>query len=181
METVAASTPKGRLLQILREQPEPLFVLLDAIHEPHVIELLHGAHEELQPLYEGGRHAPEKIPYLARLSAQSQLLEALINEGWGKNWGVFLTCSAPLAELRRYFRQELMVKTQDGREFFFRFYEPRFLRDALRSSSYADSAKFFGPVTSYLIEAEKPEILLQCTRARQSVEIRERLLLLPGT
>lgn len=181
LETVAASTPKGRLLQILREQPAPLYALLDAVHDPQVLELLHGAREELQPLYEGGQHAPEKIPYLVRLPAQSRLTEAFVNQGWGKNWGVYLTCAAPLAELRGYFRQSLMVKTQDGREFFFRFYEPRFLRDILRSSSHADSAKFFGPAGSYLIEAEKPEILLQCTRTRQGVEIRERLLLLPGT
>lgn len=181
LETVAASTPKGRLLQILREQPAPLYALLDAVHDPQALELLHGAREELRPLYEGGQHAPEKIPYLVSLPAQSRLTEALVNQGWGKNWGVYLTCAAPLAELRNYFRQSLMVKTQDGREFFFRFYEPRFLRDILRSSSSADSAKFFGPVSSYLVEAEKPEILLQCTKTRQGVEIRERLLLLAGT
>jgi hypothetical protein len=180
LDAASASTPKGRLLQILREQPEPLFALVDALQEPKLLELLRGSSDEHQPLYEGGAHAPEKIPYLVRLSAESKLLESLVNHGWGKNWGVYLTCDAPLDELRNYFRQSLMVKA-GALEFFFRFYEPRFLRDTLRASPHAEASKFFGPASSYLVEAEKPEILLQFTKTSREVELRERLLLLPGT
>lgn len=174
------ATPKGRLLQILREQREPVLALLDALNEPRLLELLHDSQEEYATLYEGGQHAAEKIPYIVSLPGGSRLLETFVQHGWGKNWGVFLTTPASLSELRDYFRQNLMVKAGD-REFFFRFYEPRFLRETLRAISYVEASRFFGPVTRYFVEAEKPEILLQFTKGRQEIELKERLLLLPGT
>jgi pSer/pThr/pTyr-binding forkhead associated (FHA) protein len=176
----SASTPKGRLLAILREQPEPLYALVDALSEPKLLELLRGSGEHFSPLYEGGQHAPEKIPYLVSLSGGSRLLETLVEHGWGKNWGVYLTCSASLADLRQYYREKLMVKV-GNMEFIFRFYEPRFMRETLRSSTYNEATKFFGPVSHYFIEAENPEVLLQFTKGANSIDLKERILLLSGT
>lgn len=174
-ETADAS-PKGRLVRLLGEETEPLFALFDALHEPRLLELVSGASEECRPLYDGGRHAPEKIPYLVSLAAGSPLLSALAERGWGGGFGVFLTGRAPLEEIRAHFRQSLMVRTQDGRELFFRFYEPRFLRELLRTGDYAEVAKFFGPVSSYLIEGERPELLLRFTNRGRRVETEEQPL-----
>jgi hypothetical protein len=176
----APSTPKGRLLVILREQSEPLYALVDALNEPQLVELLRSSGEDYSQLYEGGQHAPEKIPYLVHLPPNSRLLQMLVERGWGKNWGVYLTCSAPLADLRQYYREKLMVKV-GPMEFIFRFYEPKFLRDTLRSVPFADALKFFGPVTNYFIEAENPEVLQHFRRTSSSIDLKERVLLLPGT
>jgi hypothetical protein len=176
----APSTPKGRLLAILSEQNEPLYALVDALNEPQLVELLRSSGEDYSQLYEGGQHAPEKIPYLVHLPPNSRLLQTLVERGWGRNWGVYLTCSAPLADLRQYYREKLMVKV-GPMEFIFRFYEPKFLRDTLRSVPFADAAKFFGPVTNYFIEAENPEVLQHFRRTSSSIDLKERVLLLPGT
>ena len=175
-EPADPATPGGRLLRLLRAEREPLFALFDALHEPQLLELVRGAREEYRPLYEGGQHAPEKIPYLVSLPAASSLTAALVERGWGKGWGVFLTGRATLEEIRAHFRQSLMVKTGDGREFFFRFYEPRFLRELLRTGDYADVAKFFGPVGSYFVEGERPEVVLRFVNHGRRVETEEQLL-----
>ncbi|HYP53376.1 MAG TPA: DUF4123 domain-containing protein, partial [Pyrinomonadaceae bacterium] len=172
----ADTSPKGRLVKLLGEETEPLFALFDALHDPRLLELVSVAGDECRPLYEGGRHAPEKIPYLVSLAAGSPLLSALAERGWGGGFGVFLTGRAPLEEIRAHFRQSLMVKTQDGRELFFRFYEPRFLRELLRTGDYAEVAKFFGPVGSYIVEGERPEMLLRFTNRGRRVETEEQPL-----
>src|SRR5262249_10897503 len=74
------ATPQDRVLPILREQPEPLFALLDAARDPKVLELLRGSGEDYQSLYEGpkGEELADWAPYVVRLSAQSGLLETLV-------------------------------------------------------------------------------------------------------
>lgn len=180
LELASAATPEGRLLNILREDRESLFALLDAAREPRVPELLRGSGEEYQSLYAGEAFA-ESAPYLVYLPPSSRLLDKLVHEGWGKGWIVYLTCGLPLQAVRDYFRQSLMIKMPDGQEFFSRFYDPRFFRGFLRGCAQAEAERFFGPINSYLMEAENAEILLQFTKSGTGVETKERLLLIPGT
>lgn len=180
LEFAAASTPEGRLLNILRGQTEPLFALLDAAREPKVPQLLRVSGEAYQSLYQGEAYA-EVAPYLVQLPASSRFVETMVREGWGQGWSVYLTCSLPLQSLREYFRQNLMIKTPDGREFFSRFYDPRFFRVFLPGCTLAEAARFFGPISRYFMEAENPDILLQFINTKRGVEMKERLLLIAGT
>jgi hypothetical protein len=84
---------------------------------------------EYQSLYIGKMAAEmaEQGPYLVRLPKKCPLMEAVVREGWGGSWGVFLTSRAPLFELRRHFRHLIMVRHPDGDSMFFRFYDPRVL------------------------------------------------------
>jgi pSer/pThr/pTyr-binding forkhead associated (FHA) protein len=165
--TAAASPPTPatraeRLLQILGGQPEPLFALLDAARTPRILELLRDASEEQQSLYEGarGQTLASWAPYLVRVPAAGGLLEVLAREGWGKSWGVYLTCAQPFAEVRKHFRHFLLVRTPQGEEAYFRFYDPRVLRLYLPTCRPEEQRQFFGPVTRFLVEAEDPERLL---------------------
>jgi hypothetical protein len=74
-----------------------------------------------------------------------------------------------------------MITMPDGQEFFSRFYDPRFFRGFLRGCTPAEAERFFGPINSYLMEAENADILLQFTKCDRGVETKERLLLIPGT
>jgi len=74
-----------------------------------------------------------------------------------------LTSGKALAEVLKHFRHFLMVKLADGRDAYFRFYDPRVLRAYLPSCNPAEAARFFGPVRCYLVEAKEPETLLQFT------------------
>ena len=49
---------------------------------------------------------------------------------------------------------------KDEKEVYFRFYDPRVLRTFLPTCTPEETTEFFGPVRSYLVEAEEPETLL---------------------
>jgi len=164
IETPGASTTlQERLLALLRGEFQPLFALLDASRDPMILKLLLESKEEYQTLYQGaqGEKLVHFAPYLVRLSQQSPLLEKLVRNGWGKSWGMFLTCDKPLQEVRSHFRHFLMVKTETGKDLYFRFYDPRVLRVFLPTCTSEDTRHFFGPTKSILMEDEEPEKLLQ--------------------
>jgi hypothetical protein len=175
-----AATPEGRLMKMLCTQPETLYGLLDAASEPNVPDLLRQSGEVYQSLYESSAY-DSTAPYLVRFAPDSRFLEKLAREAWGKGWVVFLTCSFDLPAIRNYFRHNLMVKLPDGREFFSRFYDPRFFRNFLRGATPAEAERYFGPISRYLMESENPDILLQFTKTARGAEMKERLLLIDGT
>ena len=179
LDSYEAATPEGRLLHILSNQPGSLMALVDATHDPKVLEVLRASTEEYQSLYLSEQNAAI-APYLVGLPPRSELLKQMIREGWGQNWGVYLTCPINLRQLREHLRQSLMVTMPDGMELFSRFYDPRFFRSFLETCTAPEAEKFFGPITSYFMEDERPEILLQFTRSRKGAEKKGHLLSVLG-
>jgi Domain of unknown function (DUF4123)/Inner membrane component of T3SS, cytoplasmic domain len=175
MDPYTAATPEGRLFQLLNSQPEPLMALIDATDDLKVLDLLKASGEEYQSIYKDNTNAAI-APYLVSLPRNSALLKQLVHEGWGKGWGVYLTCRLPLRQLREYFRQSLMLTMPDGVELFSRFYDPAFFREFLENRTRAEAERFFGPISAYLMESEKPEILLEFRRTSEGVEKRGHLL-----
>jgi pSer/pThr/pTyr-binding forkhead associated (FHA) protein len=161
-----AAEPRD-LLSILRTQPQTLFAILDAAKDPKVLEILQNYEEPNQSLYEGaqGEALAQFGPYLVELSSNSALTETLVREGWGKNWGIFLTSTKGFKETRRHFRHFLLVQTEDGRELYFRFYDPRVLRIFLPTCTPQEINEMFGPVHCFLMEAEEPTSLIHFTQA----------------
>ena len=149
--------------------------LIDAAHDKQVLELLRGASEEYQSLYRGNQNAAV-APYLVRLPPRSELLKQMVQKGWGQEWGVYLTCPLSLLELREFFRSSLMVTMPDGMELFSRFYDPNFFRVFLDTCTAEEAEKFFGPITSYFMEDERPEILLQFRHSKKGAEKKGHLL-----
>ena len=168
------------LLEILRSQPQPLFAILDAARDPKVLETLRKSDQRYQSLYEGakGEQLAEFAPYLVELPSDSALIETLVRDAWGKSWGIFLTSTSSFKEARRHFRRFLLVQTEDGRELYFRFYDPRVLRIFLPTCNAAEVATFFGPAEQFLAEAQNPKNLLRFSLLR-GVLAHESLPLLP--
>jgi hypothetical protein len=156
-------TPEPQeLIKFLRSQSQPLYAILDAARDPKVIAVLRNSNEKYQSLYEGlnGEVLALCAPYLVELPSKSLLIETLVREGWGKSWGICLLSEAGFKETRRHFRHFLMVKTEDGRDLYFRFYDPRVLRVFLPTCTRLEVAEFFGPVTAYFCEDKIPGNLL---------------------
>jgi pSer/pThr/pTyr-binding forkhead associated (FHA) protein len=175
MGAYEAATPQGTLLRILRSRPERLMALVDATRDKHVLELLESSGEEYYSLYRSEQNAA-LAPHLVRLPPQSTLLRQMIEEGWGRSWGLYLTCNASPIELREYFRNALMVRMPDGMEMFSRFYDPRFFRSFLETCTVDEAKRYFGPISAYLMESERSEILLEFTRSSQGTEKKGHLL-----
>ena len=128
-----------------------------------MLKVLFESKEHYQSLFEGpqGMQLAHFAPYLVRLPQKSPLIETLVRQGWGKNWGIYLTCQEPMEELRRHFRHFLMVKLPDRKQVYFRFYDPRVLRLFLPTCTAEQISLIFGPITYYIMEDEKPDLLLR--------------------
>jgi hypothetical protein len=126
------------------------------------VDRLKGSGQEHQTLYDGakGEELAGFGPWLVRLTPAG-LLEDLVRDGWGKSWGVYLTCDAGLADVRRHLRKFLMAKLPDGREVYFRFYDPRVLRTYLPACLPDEMASFFGPIRRYILEGPDPAEVLE--------------------
>jgi pSer/pThr/pTyr-binding forkhead associated (FHA) protein len=159
----ADATPQERLLFLLRHEFQPLYAVLDAARDIKILALLLQSKEEYQSLYEGqqGAKLAQVAPYLVRLKKDSLLLEKLVCEGWGQSWGVYLTCASEFQQVRRHFRYFLEVKLPNGKQVYFRFYDPRVLRIFLPTCTPEDTTQFFGPVQNYLVEDENPNKLFR--------------------
>ncbi len=145
------------VLDQLQNQDQPLFALADAGRSAEVLTLLHSFDTEMRSLYEGEAEVQlgRSGPYLVSLPPDSDLLPALVRQGWGNAWGIYLTAEASFDELRRHLRRLLMVRRQrDGSELYFRFHDPRVLRVFLPTCSPEQIQQLFGPVSAYLMEDE---------------------------
>lgn len=172
--TAPAPAPP-RLQDLLSKDFQPLYALLDAAREPSVLKVIYESKEEYQSLYEGaqGAQLAHFAPYLVRVPQKSALLDTLVKQAWSKSWGVFLTCDAPLKDLRTHFRHFLNVKLPDGTQVYFRYYDPRVLRLFLPTCLPEEINQFFGPVKQFLLEAEDGATALQFTRAPKGAAQKE--------
>lgn len=168
---------KVSLFQVLTQQPKPLFVLLDAARDEKIFDTLfiQTSLEYYESLFEGDEaEALQKFaPYLVQLSGQDDFLKKFLHDGWGENWGVYLTGEAPFHSLLAHLRRCTRVMLEDGRKVFFRFYDPRVLRVFLPTCTPEQATEFFGPITSYLVEDKNSEVLLQFSRGEQGIEVKK--------
>jgi Domain of unknown function (DUF4123) len=163
LEPVRLTSLQQDLINILRNIGGPLFAVLDATRDPlRILVMLRSSGEEYQSLYEGmqGKMLEAFAPYLVRLPGDSRLLEALVAQGWGQNWGIFVVSATDFKTLRKHFRTFLMVKSPEGDRLYFRYYDPRVLRVYLPTCNAAETNFVFGPVAAYLCEGEAADTLL---------------------
>jgi hypothetical protein len=157
------STLHDLVIQELRARKEPLYAILDAARDPLILTRLLECKEEHQSLYEGaeGDKLAAYAPYLVALPSGSAFLETIVRDGWGKSWGVFLTCEQPFRDLRKHLRHFLMVHLEGGQQVYFRFYDPRVLRIFLPTCTPTELAQFFGAIGGYLMEGPEPGAFLR--------------------
>ena len=157
----ALHAPRARALATLTGEPD-LYAVLDASRDERIAVLLRESIDEHASLYEGlpGHVLADVAPYLVRFTRPSRLLEALITEGWGRHWGIFLTASLGFREVRRHLRHFLMVldESTDTRVYF-RFYDPSILREFLPIATARQRAQLHGELSAFLMEGEDLEVL----------------------
>jgi Domain of unknown function (DUF4123) len=152
-----------RVEQILRrlwptDFPTPrteLFAILDGARDPSICRTLEASTLDYRCLYAGAlpRALVAVAPYLVHLHAHAPFTRWLIEQSWGRSWGVFLHSAATLDELRRHLRRFLRVKDERGRRLLFRYYDPRVLRAYLPTCTPAELAAVFGPIDRFCVES----------------------------
>ena len=106
------------------------------------------------------------VPYIVRLKPKAPFARWLLKDGWGDNWGIFLSSKSSLDELLRHFRRIIMVKDEAGKKFYFRFYDPRVFRPYLPTCSKQELSMIFGPVGRFFCEGENGESLIEYSLER---------------
>lgn len=137
-------------------------VILDAARLEHEMEAAHRLNPEGLSLYKGQpeEELSEVAPYLFSCYGNSTFLNWVLDNGWSKSWGIFILSDKELNELHRHFRRFLMVKTEDGRQLYFRYYDPRVLRIFLPTCDAVQLREFFGPISKFICEDEDPAFAL---------------------
>src|SRR3712207_9549205 len=103
--------------EVFSGEAEHVYAVLDGASVPGLVPRLYDEQPEFVCLYRG-ELAPdmaEVAPYLVRLDPDAPFTQWVVEEGWGKHWGVFAASDAGLRELRQHLRTFLVVYTQDGK------------------------------------------------------------------
>lgn len=133
------------------------FLLLDAAR-------MHG------DIYQAREHNPEHIclyegdsekflaavaPWMFGFEQGSDFATWVLRGARGNSWGIFLRSSAEPVRLYRHLRKFLIVQSEEGKEMYFRYYDPRVLRVFLPTCEPAQLKEFFGPIEAFLAENEQ--------------------------
>jgi len=139
-----------------------VYGVLDGASVPNLLDRLYENEPEHVCLYRGELKPDlaETAPYLVRLSLDTPFTEWVLSQGWGNHWGIFASAPVELEDLRKHFRKFLMVKNPEGKQVYFRYYDPRVLRVYLPTCNGEESKLIFGPVSRFFCENETPETLL---------------------
>jgi hypothetical protein len=124
-----------------------LYAVLDAARSPRVPALLAASVDEHASLYDGAPAAAldDVAPWVVRLDPTSRLLERVLHEGWGGALGVFFASDEPLRQARRHLRRFLMIEEVPSRQrYYFRFYDPRALREFWPIATTRQRGEIFG-------------------------------------
>jgi hypothetical protein len=133
------------------------FLLLDAAR-------MHG------DIYQAREHNPEHIclyegdsekflaavaPWMFGFEQGTDFATWVLRSARGNSWGIFLRSSAEPVRLYRHLRKFLIVQSEEGKEMYFRYYDPRVLRVFLPTCEPPQLKEFFGPIEAFLAENEQ--------------------------
>ena len=165
----------ARVIKLLRENASSLFGIIDAARVFDLPAILAEGAVQFRSLYQGeeGDELQEVAPYLVSFEEAPDLLERLVKNGWGRSWGVYFSCDLSFDQVRRRLRKFLRVKTEDGQQLYFRFYDPRVLRVFLPTCTHQQITEFFGPINTFWLEAANSSICLSLRLGKTGLETQE--------
>jgi len=110
------------------------------------------------------------IPFESRFPyPQSEYLDLWAVHLWSAA-GILFTSRAGTEQVWQHLRKIFEMTGEDGREFFFRFYDPRVARTLLPVWTGERVSEYFGPMSQMLVEAEARGCMLTCRPAGDAVE-----------
>ncbi len=167
-----SSTELPTVVDVLSSQTDPLYAVLDMARDPAMFPLLLSSGAQYTCLYTGpsATKLENVAPYLVQLPPRCELLQKIVEEGWGNSWGIFLTSSQAPQTVWHELRRSLMVTLETTQKFvYFRFYDPRVLRTFLPLADAQQRQEFFGTISSFLMEDEDAGAVLRLYASQQEL------------
>ena len=133
-----------------------IYAVLDGARDPRVARLVVGSAPGWC-LYRGKlpQELADAAPQLLELRPGHDYADTFFRVGWRNGWGVLLASAAPQPALYRHLRRMLLARSESGRSFVFRYYDPRVLRLYLPSCTAEEVERFLGPIAAVVAEAEE--------------------------
>jgi len=138
-----------------------VYAVLDGARDRRIYRAVYDSQLDYECLFSGDipYDLAEAAPYLVQLSREADFTRWLLENGWGKGFGIFAWSRAGLETLRRHFRRLLQVKNEQGKTLYFRYYDPRVLRAYLPTCTSEELRAVFGPAGRLLVEGEESQVL----------------------
>jgi hypothetical protein len=140
-----------------RQDQGKIYAILDAARDTVIYPKLAESDNKKVCLLMGkqARELATVAPYLIELDEDDPFTQWLLDQGWGKSWGIFAESTATFVGLLNHFRKFFRVTDEDAKTLFFRYYDPRVLRVFLPTCDQEQLETIFGPVHRYVIEDSK--------------------------
>lgn len=152
------------------------YIVLDGARLHQNLGVAKAFNSKHQSLYKGKveEYLQDVSPYLFACSAETELARWYVNEGWGKAWGIGICTDQNFENVYKHLRRFLMIKTENNKQLYFRFYDPRVLGVFLPTCSKEQVMDFFGPVKSFIVE---DELTIQAIEfSHENGELKQRLI-----
>jgi hypothetical protein len=173
---VASKAVTRALSQALFADAESnVYAILDGAAVPDLLNELYRMDPAYECLYRGELE-PDLAwvaPYLVHLEPDAPFTRFVLEQGWGGSWGIFATSNARFDEVRRHFRRFLMVHTSEGKPLYFRYYDPRVLREFLPIADAEQIKTMFDLLKAYFAEGPEGAVLLRFEAQDGAVGMRE--------
>lgn len=153
---IPQDTPQQFLREYLCEQPPFLYAIVDAAHGSVVWEFLRRTEGLHQSLFDGesGEQLASAAPYLVAIDIHDPVLDVLIHDSWRQGWCTFVVSQSGFNELRNHLRDLLLVdEDQDEGLLYFRFYDPRVLRNFVPECDDDQLDELFECVDAFVVES----------------------------
>jgi len=137
----------------LRAEAGLLYAVVDLADDPELLELLNESGEAFCAVDETAEPDAlgETAPFVVALSADSALLDGVLESAWGDGRAVFFTSDAPFHEVYAHV-VSLAERDDDGNFIGPRFWEPVGLAETLTEYAGDGAREFFGPARAFLCE-----------------------------
>lgn len=168
---IAAGELHALKAQLFRLEQATVFAVLDGATVPDLPATLTSFRVEYRCLYRGELQPDmaEVAPYLVLLEREASFTDWLLLNGWGRNWGIFGISRADISVLNRHLRR--FVKIDDGgRTLYWRYYDPRVMRNYLPTCTIDELKTIFGPANLYLMEDEDARLARQFMLAENALQ-----------
>lgn len=174
------STVSDRIAAFLVAQPqarEALYALVDASHDPFIIPpTIEALTPDAECLFRGKAKEDlgDQTAWIARIDGRGPLLDWLIDEVHGRSMVSFVTSELTVSRLAVHLRKFTKSRDAKGTEHFFRFYNPKVMRQYLPVFDAVQLATFFRSISSCIVEdTRQSNRLLVMRRADGALSRRE--------
>ncbi len=163
MTTKTDALQLHRFLEQHRKEDEILYAVVDAAKDYRLAAAARDIlGEPMRPLLRKVPRFVERVgPYVTpiRCAERGARYLELWSEHLGNNAGIFFFTKSWPQAVRSHLISIFEVFDEDRQMFFFRFYDPRVIRDYLPTCTAKECREFFGPIRCILADGEAPDTM----------------------